>query len=398
MSNTSNFFDKKKEWSKVKDELLSCYFTPYVAKILHTKKPLLYVDCFAGKGKFNDGNVGSPIIALDILKGAINNSKIQNPVVHTVFIEKKFANELEMNLKSYSNAQVIHGKYAEQINGILQGKKQFNAFLYIDPFGISGIPFSLFDGFSKMQLNTIEILLNFNSFGFIRNACKAMNTSFDLEDEFSDFLYFDADEYDYSDKSIQRLNNIAGGDYWQEIIKSKKTGKIDGYEAERLFAEKYCSKLKESYKYVLNMPIRIKRVHRPKYRMIHVTNHPDGCLLMAENIQNRWEYMKNIQNKGQLSFLTENCENEIISSDELETKVSSHFSLYDKPCHLHIALAEFYTKYGPICKKSDITDVLRTYENKGIITIKRIPEFTKSGKKSTFMSENNAQSVTILWN
>ena len=37
MSNTSNFFDKKKEWSKVKDELLSCYFTPYVAKILHTK-------------------------------------------------------------------------------------------------------------------------------------------------------------------------------------------------------------------------------------------------------------------------------------------------------------------------------------------------------------------------
>ena len=60
-----DFFVKKKPWSKVKDELLGCYLKPYVAKILHTRKPLAYVDCFAGKGKFDDGNPGSPLIALD---------------------------------------------------------------------------------------------------------------------------------------------------------------------------------------------------------------------------------------------------------------------------------------------------------------------------------------------
>ena len=44
-----DFFREKKAWSKVKDELLECYLTPYIAKILTTKKPLVYVDCFAGK-------------------------------------------------------------------------------------------------------------------------------------------------------------------------------------------------------------------------------------------------------------------------------------------------------------------------------------------------------------
>ncbi len=63
----NNFFAEKKDWSVVKDELLACYFKPYVSKILNTYKPLIYVDCFAGKGKFEDGSDGSPRIALEII-------------------------------------------------------------------------------------------------------------------------------------------------------------------------------------------------------------------------------------------------------------------------------------------------------------------------------------------
>ena len=36
-----DFFKEKKPWSEVKDELLGCYFKPYVSKILHTYKPLV---------------------------------------------------------------------------------------------------------------------------------------------------------------------------------------------------------------------------------------------------------------------------------------------------------------------------------------------------------------------
>ena len=50
-----DFFKEKKQWSEVKDELLACYLKPYIQKVINTGKPIVYVDCFAGKGVFEDG-------------------------------------------------------------------------------------------------------------------------------------------------------------------------------------------------------------------------------------------------------------------------------------------------------------------------------------------------------
>ena len=82
-------FKEKKAWSEVKDELLGCYFKPYVQKILHTYRPLIYVDCFAGKGKFDDGKNGSPLTALQSLDKSIGlyHGKSPMPSVFMKFIE-----------------------------------------------------------------------------------------------------------------------------------------------------------------------------------------------------------------------------------------------------------------------------------------------------------------------
>ena len=52
--NTDDFFKEKKEWSKVKDDILGCYLKPYFTKIQYTKKEIIYIDGFSGKGKFDD--------------------------------------------------------------------------------------------------------------------------------------------------------------------------------------------------------------------------------------------------------------------------------------------------------------------------------------------------------
>ena len=70
-----SFFKQKKIWSEVKDELLGCYLVPYFNKILSLSNPVLYVDCFAGKGKFDDGKNGSPLIALESLEKSIQQSR-----------------------------------------------------------------------------------------------------------------------------------------------------------------------------------------------------------------------------------------------------------------------------------------------------------------------------------
>lgn len=125
-----DFFVEKKPWSKVKDELLGCYLKPYVAKILHTHKPLAYVDCFAGKGKFDDGNPGSPLIALEIFRQGLASTKLDGKArIGAAFIDLNYASDLERNLSNYNGIKIVSGAYEDTIEDLLNTKTGYNVFL-----------------------------------------------------------------------------------------------------------------------------------------------------------------------------------------------------------------------------------------------------------------------------
>jgi len=393
----NDFFVRKKVWSEVKDELFACYFKPYVSKILHTYRPLVYVDCFAGKGRFDDGEPGSPIIALDIINECLTNSKTDKASVSTNFIELNHADELSSNLKGYEDITIISGFYEKEIESLLLNKDGCNIFLYLDPYGIKALEHSIFESFANRNFNSIELLINLNSFGFFREACNALGTKYENDLIFEDLIEYDPTRLNASKKSIEALNEIAGGTYWQPVVEDYKKGNIDGYKAEEIITSEYCKQLGESYSYVLNMPLRIKKGQRPKYRMIHATNHHDGCLIMVDNIYNRWQVIQNLQNCGQLSMWEEDCENKIVDKIKIENKVIEHFSRYETKTSLSVALANFFVEYGPICNTKTIRDILRKYEGKKI-GIERNPSKTKkTGKPTTFMTEIKNKKIDIWW-
>ena len=223
-----DFFESKKIWSEVKDELLGCYFKPYISKILHTYKPLLYVDCFAGKGQFDDGQPGSPIIALDIIAECLEQTATKRSKISSNFIDLNYSEELAENLKRYKNINIIAGDYEKEIFDLLIGKEGYNVFLYIDPYGIKALKISNFDRFSNYNFNSIELLINMNSFGFFREACNALGTKYENDSLFEDLIEYDSTKMNASEKSIEDLNEIAGGDYWQLIVdKYKKMKSMD---------------------------------------------------------------------------------------------------------------------------------------------------------------------------
>jgi len=399
-----DFFVEKKPWSKVKDELLGCYFKPYVQKILYTYKPLVYIDCFAGKGKFDDGNPGSPLIALDIMKQCLASTTMNGtPKIGAAFIDLNYAGALEENLKDYSGVKIVSGKYEEKIDELLKGKDGCNVFLYIDPYGIKALDCSKFDRFAGGQFNSIELLINMNSFGFIREGCRVLGTQFKTDDAdlFDDLVEYEPTVLDTSassiQDSIQALNDIAGGDYWKAIVEQYMKKEISGYEAEEYFAEQYCQRLSQSYTYVLNMPIRIQKGQQSKYRMIHATNHPDGCLLMVDNICNRWQLLQQLQTGGQLSLWAEDINNQLVDEVEIENKIVDHFSQCDNWTSLSIALAVFFVKHGVICSTGDVTKVLKKFEKDGRINVMRNPSTTKTGKPSAFMQEGKGKTVSVKW-
>ena len=392
-----DFFDEKKEWSKVKDALLGNYFKPYIQKIMYTRKPIVYVDCFAGKGKFADGNPGSPLIALDIIQECKSKSAVDSSNIETTFIDLNYADDLRHNLSGYCDVQIISGKYEENIKRILKDKGRCNVFLYIDPYGIKALQSSLFDYFADRDFNSIELLINLNSFGFISEACHALGTDFDAPDVFEDLVEYDSTKLDANDKSVKELDEIAGGDYWKAIIAAYNRKEIDGYEAEVRFAEQYCLRLMQKYKYVLNMPLRIRRGQRPKYRMIHATNHCDGCLLMVDNICKRWEMWLDVQNEGQMSLFTETYDNQIIDDSEIRQRVIEHFSECHTWISLNEAMAVFFVMHGPICKTGDVTKILKELESSGQLAVIRNPDRTEKGGPAKFMSEGKGRTVSVRW-
>ena len=406
----SDFFKKKNSWSTIKDELLKCYLAPYFQKVLMTKKPIFYVDCFAGQGKFEDGSNGSPLIALVVRgKSLIQTTRADlKGAIKTAFIELNYTDLLQKNIDDMiitgDKPEVIPGKYEEQIENLLKDKGGQNVFLYIDPYGIKALDSTLFDKFESFGFSTFEMLINFNSFGFFRDGCRVMSVDVSKDTTFTDLedlVEYEATQVKSDSDSEKLLTNIAGGDYWKNIVEDYKNGKIDGYKAEKRLSTEYKQRLKQRYSYVLDLPIRLKANQRPKYRMIHVCDHEDGCYLMAENMQRRKdELFLNIQNDGQLSLfdfdptVSKTAEGEMVTKDEIKDKIRDFLKNAKGDLRIKKFLAGFCNEYGLLCDFKMIHEILEQMDTAGELEIVRNPA-TNSRGKSHFWDEKNGQTVTI---
>lgn len=146
---------------------LNCWF-PILGK--HNTR-LNYIDGFAGPGEYQNGEVGSPIIAVESAVAHVMNGTLpKNVVINFVFVERKpqhaihLRNCLErVEVPDRFNISVIDGEFAEQMNGILDkldAKQALIAptFVLADPFGFSGIPFDLMRRI--LSLPKCEVFIN----------------------------------------------------------------------------------------------------------------------------------------------------------------------------------------------------------------------------------------------
>ncbi len=407
----NKYFEKKNPWSEVKDRLLEGYLEPYFQKILTNGRPIYYVDCFAGKGQFDDGQPGSPRIALQARDNALTRSSVSTKEnkIEMTFIELTYVDDLKSNTAdfniTYGSPHIIHGKYEENIENLLKSKQKTNIFLYIDPYGIKALDLDMFEKFNTFNFQSIEMLINFNSFGFFRNCCTALGVSYGSDEAFlnlDDLVEYEPTETTKSSQSETLVSKIAGGDYWKDIVRRYNQKEIDGYEAEQILSEKYKERLKKNYKYVLDIPIRLKAGHRPKYRMIHVTNHEKGCFLMAANMQKRTnELFTNVQQENRNNLLSyipnvsTTAENKIITQDVIKAKIKKHVLDFHTVSNITPFLASFVNTHGILCKFDMIYNILNELQEEKFISIERNPPFTSAGKPRTFWDEKAGRTVTL---
>lgn len=384
MGGTKNFFQSKREWSKIKDSILGWYLTPYLSKIAFTQTPVTIVDCFAGKGKFDSGESGSPLIICEKIKEKIGNS---NAIINNLCIEKNkfYYDSLIENIQPYSYfSKALHGSFEEHFDTVLEETKHRNAFFYIDPYGIKSLDFNIFHKIKNNNCHTYEMLMNFNTSGFLREACRLLK--YDYIDDYQsevDESYEQNLEY-----SNTYLDEIAEGTYWRDILSNYNNKEITLIQAEELFSREYLKMLekKKIFKYTISIPIKVKQNKFLKYRLIFGTNHYDGLELMCNNMNKHLKEMIQIETSGQFSmFGACLCDNEWLDLDKKVSKsiiyiLNNIESNYISLENLHYMLIK---EHGIEYSISDYNTILSNLEKSNFIRIDRYPSLTRTGKKAT---------------
>ena len=289
-----SFFDEKRHWSKRKDKILECYLPPYLSKIATQGHPVLIVDAFAGPGKFGDGESGSPSIICQNVKNALSRGLSVPVSVLCIEDDEELYFQLSRLIGDYPFAEAKHGKFGDYIQQIQEKAKDHSVFLYIDPFTVEGLDWARMDCiFQHLTISymSIEVLMNFNAQSFVRRGLAALKLSIpESNPEIEDTEEIDAPLV--TTPSVEQLNIVAGGDWWQNILDSSSSFP----EKVQNITNGVCERLRERFREVCQHAVKALPHHVvPKYYLIFGSRHPDALKLMND------EMVKSLQTLADLA-------------------------------------------------------------------------------------------------
>ncbi len=134
---------------------------------------LIYIDGFAGPGRYKQGEDGSPIVALKAALGSMTGQLHMPVEFHFVERRRRVAVALRANIEHLKDEGVVppsvetfvHDRmtfedaYTRHIRARLQAHPRAPAFALVDPFGWTGMPIAILS--ELMQRSSTEILVNF---------------------------------------------------------------------------------------------------------------------------------------------------------------------------------------------------------------------------------------------
>lgn len=242
---------------------------------------LLYIDGFAGPGRYINHPDGSPVVALRSASKALSaiGPDWTAGDVHCAFIERhrrRFAH-LEQHLEPFRgkhrlNTHLYRSSFVEGITKLKQDLPEaftgtWPLFAFIDPFGATGAPFDIVADLLSRPRS--EVLVNFDADSVSR-------------------IFRAGDSADH--KRI--LNEIYGDDSWTDIFSDNASFHEQCRAALALYKRRLRSLEKVRYVFSFEMT---KTGSTPDYFLIFASQHPTGLEKMKEA-------MKKMDQTGEYRF------------------------------------------------------------------------------------------------
>lgn len=341
------------EHTIAKHQILANYLKAWFPIIGRFNSTLNYIDGFAGPGVYSKGEPGSPIIALKValehtaeLTGDINFLFIEEDTDRAENLNKEIS---KLDLKKNFKVRIVNSKFYETIDSILKSFENEErilapTFLFIDPFGFSGIPASVIS--SLLKNRKVEVFINFS----VDSINRFIGTN---------------------DANIH-ISELFGTDAVIELIKSSNNNRV------RDLKDLYQIMLQEHSKFVRYFEMR-NRENRIIYYLFFASNsnrghikmkeamwrvNQEGDFIFSDSTDKNQEvlFVKNDFGEEVFNILTENFKNKTVDVIELKGYVEDNTAYLDK--HL--------------------TQALRFAENENLITVNELKKDGKKRRKNSF--------------
>ncbi len=165
-----------KPQTKGKHLVLKSYLDAWLPILGTWSGRIIFIDGFAGPGKYSKGEDGSPIIALrafcehkarGIIKAEVGFIFIEKEKDRAEYLER-VVEEWKPKLPESCWVRVVQGKFDETMTEVLnrideQAKQLAPAFIMIDPFGVSDTPMTVIERIMKNPSSEVYITFMYES-------------------------------------------------------------------------------------------------------------------------------------------------------------------------------------------------------------------------------------------
>lgn len=182
MENNNSVLWSLEPYTEAKHAVLRKYLNTWLPILSRFNGKIVYIDGFSGPGEYSKGEDGSPIIAI---KAILEHKFTFQTKINMLFIEIRedrcsFLKEKisSIRIPANINIHIICGEFRDVIGSVLKNNEENKkvlapSFVFIDPFGFSGIPMDLIK--KIMRNRSCEVLITFMYEDICRFLCLESN-------------------------------------------------------------------------------------------------------------------------------------------------------------------------------------------------------------------------------
>ena len=268
MPSSGDFHQARKTWSRIKHSILGRYLSLLLGKLGRPGEHVFYVDGFAGQGRYENGEDGSPLIAAKLAANPVQTSR--RDVLRCINVEEKqdtYAN-LQEATRPYVEQGIVTnllGTFEDHLPTILEKAKSYPTFFFIDPFGTESAEISTLQTIAHRRGKT-EVLVRYDDTRVKRLIAWATNNRTCLEQR----------HRKTAEAFFARVGNLTSDAAIEAFLNQDAAARealITGYVNE--------VKRRKVFEFGIHYPVRNPATGGHHYYLAHFSHHEDGYCYMA---------------------------------------------------------------------------------------------------------------------